>query len=62
MQLHAGHTLEAGAVEIDGVDPLADRERRALHRGPGADAEIPLAVAATIGLRLPVLGLVSVGE
>ena len=57
VQLHRGDALEAGGLEVDGEDPLAERNLRAFEGGAGFDGEVGATVCAAVG-RLSMAGLV----
>ena len=59
MEFHTGYALEAGDFKINRPYPLCQGEIAVLEHGAHPNAEIPLALAATVGHRL-VLALVRV--
>ena len=49
VQLHAGHPLETGQVQVDGDDPLLQGDFRTFEDGSGADTEVVSTVATPVG-------------
>ena len=49
VELHARHALERREAQVDADSPLPQLDFRALHRRPGADAEVAPAIRAPVG-------------